>query len=423
MSRIKVSENREYLVKDNRPFFYLGDTVWMAFSKLSLADWEEYTDYRRMQNFNVIQISVLPIAHDNSRSEDDIPAFKFNEDGSINFFEYNEEYFDKADRMLKMAVDKGFVPCLHLLWANYIPDTWAAKKSPATVMPFEAVRPFVEYVVKRYKKHGPIYSITGDTCFETDKVCQYYLEAFSAVKEFDPEGITTMHLNPSGDPPDVFINLDKFDFYSYQGSHMYEYQSWNYELAQKFANKPVKRPVINTEPPYEGHGHGFRYGRFNEFDIRKAVWQSLLSGAKAGISYGAHGMWSCHGKGMEFTSTEFSGKPYDWRTALRFKGAWDVSFARWIFEQYSLFDINVCECVLNKTKEIRMSGSSDMSKVAIYVPYAVDVEIGMDLRGYDFTMINLAEKYFAKPVIEARPGVSTIRMHDFNSDVLLIGIK
>lgn len=426
MSRVKVSENKEYLVRDGKPFFYFADTVWMAFSKLSIEDWEEYTDYRRMQNFSVLQISILPISHDNSESEDDIPAFKSKADGSLDFFAYNEEYFEKADRMLKIAVDKGFVPCLHLLWVNYIPDTWASEKSPATIMPIEAVRPLVKYVANRYKKYEPIYSVTGDTKFETDRVCRYYLEAFDELKREDPEGITTMHLSPHGDPPDVFIYLDKLDFYSYQGCHIYENQSWNYELAKKFLSKPVKRPVINTEPPYEGHGHGFKYGRFNEFDVRKAVWQSLLSGAKAGVSYGAHGVWSCHRRYMEFKNIQFSGKPYEWRTALRFKGAWDVSFARWIFETYNLFDLEVCDSILDNhsdsTQEIKMSGNASGSKVVIYVPYAADVKVGMDLSRYDFVLINLAERYFAKPEIETKSGISIIRMHDFNSDVLLIGV-
>ena len=35
-----------------------------------------------------------------------------------------------------------------------------------------------------------------------------------------------------------------------------------------------------------------KYGRVEARDIRKAAWSSLLSGACAGVTYGAHGIWN-----------------------------------------------------------------------------------------------------------------------------------
>ena len=34
------------------------------------------------------------------------------------------------------------------------------------------------------------------------------------------------------------------------------------------------------------------YGRFQAEDTRKAAWSSILSGACAGVAYGAHGIWN-----------------------------------------------------------------------------------------------------------------------------------
>jgi hypothetical protein len=134
------------------------------------------------------------------------------------------------------------------------------------------------------------------------------------------------------------------------------------------------------------------YGRFTSFDVRKAVWSSLLSGAKAGVTYGAHGIWSWHKKGKDFISKKFSGILYDWKTALRFEGAWDVSFARWIFETFDLFDLLPAYKVLNETNDIRMAVSKDNKKIAIYIPYATEVSIDMDLSAYELVGVILGEK-------------------------------
>ena len=42
------------------------------------------------------------------------------------------------------------------------------------------------------------------------------------------------------------------------------------------------------------------YGRFHQFEIRRAAWQSILTGAFAGITYGAAGIYSWHTYGKDF---------------------------------------------------------------------------------------------------------------------------
>ena len=58
MSEITVSESKDYFIKDGKPFFYLADTIWMAFSKLSESEWRDYLHYRKVQGFNVVQVSL-----------------------------------------------------------------------------------------------------------------------------------------------------------------------------------------------------------------------------------------------------------------------------------------------------------------------------------------------------------------------------
>jgi hypothetical protein len=72
MAHLEVADTKDYLLKDGKPFFHLADTAWMAFSNLPLADWPRYLAYRKLQGFTALQISILPITHDTSMSDDNM---------------------------------------------------------------------------------------------------------------------------------------------------------------------------------------------------------------------------------------------------------------------------------------------------------------------------------------------------------------
>lgn len=418
---LRVSETRDYFINEEKKFFYLADTIWAAFTNTTMDEWEEYLDYRKMQNFNVLQISILPILHDMSDTELNLHPFKFKDDGNYDYYSINDEYFAKVVNMVHMAVQKSFIPALVPLWANYVPGTWAAEITPGKQMPFDAVASYIKYIAELFSKYDIIYLVGGDTKFETEEVSSYYMSALKEIKAISPEALTAMHLAIGlEEMPKKYECSNNLDFHMYQSGHLIELQYLTHKLADVFYKKEVKRPVLNGEPCYEGSGYGFKYGRFTNFDVRKAMWQSILSGAKAGFTYGAHGIWNWHKKGKSFNGAHFSSMPYDWKTALRLKGAWDVSFGKEMFERYNMFDIEPVNRVLDNAEEIKMAASKDWDKIVIYVPYSTDIKIDADLDKYKFTMINLEERYFAKPEVEIENKRTIIKMHDFNSDVLII---
>lgn len=421
MGRWEVAPTQDYLLRDGVPFFYLADTAWMAFSNLPLSDWPRYLAYRKMQGFTALQISILPITHDTSMSPENLDPFQKDAQGNWDFTQYNEEYFAKAERMVEMTVQQGMVPVLGVLWCNYVPGTRCSKNSPvASAMPLEAVAPYATYVAQRFKKFDPMFFISGDTQFESPDEEPYYMAALQAVKAVCPDALLTMHLTPRGDLSRAFV--DAIDFYMYQSGHRAGGQDQPYLLAEKFSAYPVKRPVVNSEPPYEGHGRVGEKTRFNAFDIRKATWQSLLSGAKMGVTYGAHGIWMFHQRGMNFLNAHRSFEPFAWDVALTMDGAWDVGFAKWIFETYNFFTLEPVNLVLNQDPEIRASATADQSTVAVYSPYAFDIDLDLDLAGYTVVLIELTTRRVTVPEVES--GLpSRVQMHPFNTDVLLIARK
>ena len=418
MDRICVDQVKRCFTQKGKPFFYLADTLWMAFSKLEMNEWEEILLLRRMQRFTVLQISALPISHDNSQDKSALAPFSPDGSGGWDFDTINTAYFDKACDMLGRAVELGFTPCVHLLWANYVPDTWAAARSPDTVMPIESAMHFVEYIVRRFLPYGVIYSLSGDTSFETDRVCQYYRQAAGIVRTVDPEALITLHLQPHADVPDDLCQL--LDFYSFQGGHVRSGRdaSNQYRFARYYWDKPGLKPVVNSEPPYDGHGYGFEYGRHSAFDVRRAIWQSLLSGAQAGAAYGAHGLWSMHRIGQRFNNTQFSGQPVDWRTALRFEGAWEPSFAREIFERYNLNNLTPMDDLSSQNESIRMAGSENC--FVLYAPYACDMQLPFSLDAYEIDLFDMESKRRLQAETVNSEDGSTLLMPQVNSDMLYV---
>jgi hypothetical protein len=417
---LQVSSDHTHLLRGGQPFFYLADTAWAAFSHMSLADWADYLSYRKLQGFNALQISILPITHDTSMGDTTLDPFLKTEDG-WDFSQYNQDYFNKAVTMVEMAVAQDFVPVLGVLWCSYVPGTRCSQNSPiASAMPLSCVEPYARHVASLFKPFDPVFFISGDTRFESPDEAPYYMAALEAVRDACPEALLTMHLHPEGDLPDTFCQL--IDFYMYQSGHGAKTQNLSYTLAEKFRGYSVKRPIVNSEPCYEGHGRIGERTRFNAFDIRKATWQSLLAGAKMGVAYGGHGIWSFHREGLTFLNAHRSFEPYHWRDALTLPGGWDVGFARWLYDHYRLVELEPSDLLRTDDPEIRLAASQDMSRLAIYAPYPFDIELNNDLGGYDVIGVDLADRRIFVPEITAGTP-STIHMVSFNTDVVFIATQ
>lgn len=421
MLKLSVNHSRDGFLRGGRPFFYLADTCWSAFTNAAPDEWEEYLNYRKAQDFNVLQINILP-QWDCCVEHPAALPFAIGANGKYDYFNLNEAYFARVQQFIQMAVERGFVPALVALWSDHVPGTWASRRMPDHIIPFEAVKPYVSYIAKIFSRFNPVYIVSGDTDFETAEAVKYYLAALETIKNVSPEALTTLHLcGAFTDLPSEIENSPNLDFYMYQSGHDRRSQYLAYAMAETFYKKSVKRPVVNGEPCYEGHGFGCEYGRFSSFDVRKAVWSSLLSGAKAGVTYGAHGIWSFHKKGNPFPAEAYSKTPFPWKDALRLPGAWDVSFARRFFEEWKLYDLEPADLLIGGFPDIRMSVSKSRDKVAIYIPYALKVTIGAEFRDFDWTLVDLANRRFAKPDVVISEGKTVIPMYDANADALVVG--
>ena len=423
----EISESKRSFEENQQDVFYLADTCWSAFTNISDKDWEYYLDYRKSPGFNILQVNMLQ-QWDASQSELNLKPFALKENGTFNFRIYNEAYFERAKKMFEMASAKGIRIALVLLWANYIPNTWASQMpiKQLGVFPKDMVISYVDKVMSLYDAYQPIYIISGDTDFQTEEVIQdYYKAALDRVKENNPSALTTLHIRGrEEDLPRELRESSNLDFYMFQSGHNSEFQNMSYKLAENFYQKDPQKPILNSEPCYEMMGYSHRiYGRFSREDVRKAAWQSILSGASAGVTYGAHGIWSWHDSRLDFDSSvgEAFESPYDWRDALRFEGAWDYAFIKEFIERHGLFDlVPAQELLKNNTEEIRLARNANY--ILAYVPSNIRVKLEGNYVSKKMTYLDLESKKIMQVDgdYQEKENITSVSMHRFTRDALLI---
>lgn len=405
--------------------FILADTCWSAFTNATIEDWKYYINYRAKQGFNVIQVNLLR-QWDASASDLGLHPFDVNEDGTYNFSEVNDKYFDRVYEMVKFAKQKGITVALVLFWVNYLPDTWATKLKKTSLFPKELVEEYIDFVVEKFGELEPIFFISGDTDFPSSEVInEYYNKALNRLKEISPKSLAALHIRGREPkiPDDLRLN-NNLDFYMYQSGHNIEYQYMAYTLAEKFNSTIPKRPVINSEPCYELMGYSRRvYGRFSREDVRRVAWQTVFSGANAGITYGAHGIWSWHNEQLEFDSSvgEAFETPYDWRDALKFEGAWDYSFLRRFVEKEKIFHGEPDQSILlNDTDEIRVIKVKD--RIYVYIPSNIKIRLKGQYNSKNIYYIDLETKNVENAKVEyvEDENKTNILMHGFTRDTVLV---
>jgi len=423
IDRVRVSENREHFLRNNQPFYYLADTAWSVFTNATEENFTRYLSYRSQQGFTVIQINILPQCDRSVSPGGELSPTPFPYmNGTIHFDRIIDEYFDNAEKLLACVKDAGLIPNLVLLWCNYVPGTWMSKNlSGRDDMPLGFMSEYVAYAVKRFRKYNPLYMISGDTDFPDGQTTEFYLEALKTVKQHDPAALCTFHLTPDADLPERVVRTEELDYYMFQSGHGPE-QKNPYMLANKFRNYPEKRPVVNGEPCYEGLNVVKEYRRFSRFDVRKAAWQSILSGANAGITYGAHGIWSWHHKGDHFDWKNVFRQPFTWETALRFPGADDYGVLKRMAVKYQLYAMNPADIVENPDTEV-CAAIGKNGDFAVYLPYQDILKLRLDIRKYRLKAIALENGQDIEPyVFRAEEKLSEVSLMAQNSDALLIGV-
>ena len=153
--KLIVSENQRFLVfEDGTPFFYLGDTAWELFHRLSKEDAEKYLENRREKGFTVIQAVILAELDglNTPNMEGEKPLIN-NDPAKI-----NEAYFKHVDWVIKKAEEKGMFIGLLPTWGDKVDKRWGVGP---VIFNAENAGKYGEIVGNRYKDYKNIIWING----------------------------------------------------------------------------------------------------------------------------------------------------------------------------------------------------------------------------------------------------------------------
>ncbi|SNT56113.1 Protein of unknown function [Asanoa hainanensis] len=415
MSRLTVDPSGTHLRADGTFFPLVADTAWSTFADASEADWRTYLATRRRQGFTAVQVAAIPILHDRDVRAGAREPFALDADGHHDFSRLDHDYFATARAYTRIAHEEfGLRLVIGVLWNNYLPGTWGAERTPHAVMPPQQRRAYVEKVAETFGDLDPIFAVGGDDHYTVPAANAAYREAIDVLRDKAPHCLLTTHSAPNTTLPDALA--DHLDLFFHQSGHNVENQELTWRQPAQYLARTPRKPLVASEPPYEQHGKVNGHGRWSREEVRRASWTSVLAGATAGVGYGAHGMWMWHGPGGEFQARALSLEPYPWQVALAFPGALDISLLARLLRDHRMHRLLPAE----SNGSARVAASQDGDLVAVYLPYADDVDLALDLKEHRLTGWDLAERAPLTPDAVPTAGGTRLRQLPTHGDQLVI---
>jgi hypothetical protein len=315
---LKISENKRYLADENgNPFFWLGDTGWLLFSKLSREEADKYLTDRAVKGFNVIQVMVLHslnvvnVYGDSALTGRNV-ANPMVTRGSSFDDELQYDFWDHIDYVVDLAAEKGLYIGLVPVWGSNI-RSGSVKKNDAAI--------YAEWLANRYKDRSNIIWLNGGDVKGSDSTDIWNIMG-AAIDRIDPGHLMTFHPFGRTSSSTWFHNERWLDFNMFQSGHRrydqddsewgFGQDNWRY-VNNDYSMVP-KKPTIDGEPSYEGIPQGLHDTSepyWNADDIRRYAYWSVFAGA-FGFTYGASAI-------MQFY------KPGDLKPAYGAREFWDVA--------------------------------------------------------------------------------------------------
>jgi hypothetical protein len=343
LPHLKVSDNKRFLVQeDGKPFFYLGDTAWELFHRLTREEAAAYLKLRAQQKYTVIQAVALaeldgltdPNAYGSLPLLDLDPAKPALTRGAdpknpkqYDYWDHVEYIVDEANRQ---GLYVGFLPC----WGAWLDD---GRPGTNKVLNAANAQAYGEFVGKRFGKKGIIWILGGDrSADQTVAIWRAMARGISIGvngKE-DYEGLV-MGFHPNGgttssrwfhEDPWLTVNMQQ------TGHGLAETtKSWE-KIAADYNKTPVK-PVMDAEPLYEDHPLAFQ-SKLNgySFDahVRQRAYWDTFSGA-FGHTYGHHSVWQMYTAKRK----PINGPLLYWNEAIHRPGAAQMQYVRALIESRS----------------------------------------------------------------------------------------
>ncbi|RAP75077.1 glycoside hydrolase family 140 protein [Paenibacillus montanisoli] len=330
LQQLKVSDNKRFLVHaDGTPFFWLGDTAWEIFHRLSREDADEYLRGRAEQKFNVIQAVALAefegLTVDNYYGRRPLKQDAQGQyDPTLPDLDGDDNYWSHVDYIIDRAAHYGIYVALLPTWGDKYNQMWG--KGPE-IFNADNARVFGQWLGERYKdRPNIIWVLGGDRPLQTLRHFEVIYSLAAGLREGDGgRSLITYHPNGDSSSSRHVHDAPWLDFNMIQSGH-HEQIRVNYKhVSADYERLPVK-PTFDAEPCYEDHPINFRAanGYFDQADVRTAAYYAVFSGS-FGHTYGHHCIWSMTTKLESYFIMH-------WRQALVRPGARQMQHVRSLIE-------------------------------------------------------------------------------------------
>ena len=330
-AQFSVSTNHRYLLKDGKPFFWLGDTGWELFHRLTREEADQYLKRRSEQGFTVIQAVALaefdglhiPNAYGNTPLTNDDPT------------KPNEAYFQQVDYVIDKAASYNLNIGLLPTWGDKIfKNRWGTGPEIFTT---ENAKVYGKWIGNRYKdKKNIIWILGGDRNPRNESdVAIWRAMAAGITEATNGKAIISFHPQPSElGSAQWFHKDDWLSFNMFQNGHCRDVAV--YDKIQAAYNLQPTKPVMDAEPIYEDHPVCFNVkdlGTSSAYDVRKFAYLDLFAGAH-GHTYGCHDIWQFYSPKRE----SVNGPHIYWQEAMDLPGANQMTFVKRLIESHPILE-------------------------------------------------------------------------------------
>jgi len=325
---LRISDDHRSVIRsDGTPWFWLGDTAWDLFARLSRDECTQYFANRSGKGFTVIQAVLAMGIHEFNapNAYGDRPFRAGTTDPDLR----NESnYWTHVDFMLDAAQKEGLYLGLLPLWGY---DFVAGKQGAPVMFDRERGTDYARFLAERYGKTPNVVWINGGDV-AGDENGPGDTETWNAIgktiRSVDPEHLITYHPAGRHSSSECFADEPWLDFNMIQSGHKRLGFRNDEMIDRDYERSPVK-PVLDAEPCYESHpvAHRTTNGFFNEYDARRAAYLSLFSGS-FGHTYGHVNMWRFTVAGTRLRTQRFDMLDLDWQRVMEFPGAIQMTYVR-----------------------------------------------------------------------------------------------
>jgi Protein of unknown function (DUF4038)/Putative collagen-binding domain of a collagenase len=273
---LRVSEDRRRLVdQSGRALLIQGDAGWSLIVNTTLEEASWYLDQRSAQGFNVILVNLIERLFAAQAPRNRSGAEPFETAGD--FATPNETYMAHAERILRLARDRGMIIVLYPAFLGYPrphypgyggqPEGWYDEVAANGA---KGCRSYGEYLGRRFGGYSNvIWSIGGD---RNPDAARAGLEALAlGIKATAPDSLMTAQMLPEHSAADEYPDAQWLDLLS-----TYSYTIIPQLLERDWRSRPT-RPFFLVESAYENEHNA------SQLQIRRAAYWSVLGGGNGHV--------------------------------------------------------------------------------------------------------------------------------------------